>query len=252
MLRKMSDYEVERIIGFRRRKNGLQYLVRWKNFGPADDTWEPEKNLHSCPDILEAFKQSAGIIPGQEESAPPVNVEVDYEPSFSILARSGIPQHKQVSLKETFATATENVAANLSSTLSLVSPSTSTYTESYVSSSQLITSPYQQTNQSKDNDNGETNYENDDDDDDDDDEIIFKSVPTKKNWSRQITITGSRNRGFLEGYLSMECLRRNWILIVLYICTFVTCLYFTDLPSRILSVEADKESPKSSTMNDTV
>lgn len=31
--------------------------MRWKNFGPADDTWEPVDNLQSCLDLVEDFEK---------------------------------------------------------------------------------------------------------------------------------------------------------------------------------------------------
>ena len=31
-----------------------EFLVRWKGWGPGDDTWEPEDNL-DCPEIIEKF-----------------------------------------------------------------------------------------------------------------------------------------------------------------------------------------------------
>lgn len=31
--------------------------MRWKNYGPADDTWEPVDNLQSCLDLVEDFQR---------------------------------------------------------------------------------------------------------------------------------------------------------------------------------------------------
>lgn len=46
-------YEVEKII---RHQYSREYLVRWKPFGPDDDTWEKESNLN-CPTILNKYKK---------------------------------------------------------------------------------------------------------------------------------------------------------------------------------------------------
>ena len=38
-----------------RTKNGKrQFKIRWKGFGPADDTWEDEENVDS-PDLIKAY-----------------------------------------------------------------------------------------------------------------------------------------------------------------------------------------------------
>merc|ERR1711970_751395 len=52
-----EEYEVDRIINDRIEKNEKQYLIRWKNFGADDDTWEPVSNL-DCPEIISLYEQN--------------------------------------------------------------------------------------------------------------------------------------------------------------------------------------------------
>jgi hypothetical protein len=40
----IMDHIVDRIVGYN--KDEDKYLVRWEGYGPADDTWEPFKNLN--------------------------------------------------------------------------------------------------------------------------------------------------------------------------------------------------------------
>lgn len=52
-----KEFEVEKIIEVRFKKNGTkEFLIRWKGFGTADDTWEPEKNLN-CSELISKFMQ---------------------------------------------------------------------------------------------------------------------------------------------------------------------------------------------------
>ena len=56
----MSDeeYEVEKILDKRQRKNGLEYLVKWKNFDdPEDNTWEPADNLADAEAKIKIFEK---------------------------------------------------------------------------------------------------------------------------------------------------------------------------------------------------
>lgn len=57
-----GHYEVERILNHRRKsfrkKDRTEYLIRWKGFGPEEDTWEPEANLSGCEEILREYLDS--------------------------------------------------------------------------------------------------------------------------------------------------------------------------------------------------
>lgn len=53
----LKEYEVDRIIEVHFKKKGTkEFLIRWKGFSAADDTWEPEENLN-CPDLIAKFMQ---------------------------------------------------------------------------------------------------------------------------------------------------------------------------------------------------
>lgn len=49
------EHEVEEILDSRRVRNKLMYRVRWKGWGPEDDTEEPAENLKHAPKVVEEF-----------------------------------------------------------------------------------------------------------------------------------------------------------------------------------------------------
>jgi hypothetical protein len=50
------EWEVEAILGARRQCNQLQYLVRWKGFSKAHDSWEPMTHI-SADNLIQKFHQ---------------------------------------------------------------------------------------------------------------------------------------------------------------------------------------------------
>ena len=56
-----TEYKVEKLVGHRRRGRWMEYLIRWKDYGPLYDTWEPQGALKNAPEILDQYKQANGL-----------------------------------------------------------------------------------------------------------------------------------------------------------------------------------------------
>jgi len=50
-----EEYEVEEILNSQKRRNQIQYLVRWKGYEREDDTWEPPSNLKNANQAIADF-----------------------------------------------------------------------------------------------------------------------------------------------------------------------------------------------------
>ena len=50
-----SCAQVESIVGRKEEKGEVLYKVHWKGYSNKNDSWEPEKNLQECEDLIEAF-----------------------------------------------------------------------------------------------------------------------------------------------------------------------------------------------------
>src|SRR6202012_2855544 len=51
------EWEVEEILRVRRYRRQVQYLIRWKGFSEAHDSWEPAVNIHADELIQEFYKR---------------------------------------------------------------------------------------------------------------------------------------------------------------------------------------------------
>ena len=56
------EWEVESILKVRRRRNQLQFLVRWKGFSEAHDSWEPAKDVHADELVDDFYKRHPAAI----------------------------------------------------------------------------------------------------------------------------------------------------------------------------------------------
>ncbi|CAI9786073.1 unnamed protein product [Fraxinus pennsylvanica] len=60
-------YEIEAVRRKRVRKGQVQYLIKWRGWPEAENTWEPLKNLLQCSDVIDAFEES--LMTGKSRSA---------------------------------------------------------------------------------------------------------------------------------------------------------------------------------------
>jgi len=63
-------FEVESILGKRTRHGKVEYLIRWKGFGPSEDSWEPVKNLQGCQQLIKDFTKTRSPSPGRKARTP--------------------------------------------------------------------------------------------------------------------------------------------------------------------------------------
>ena len=51
-----EEYEVEAVLGHRGRPSRRTFLIRWKGYSAAEDTWEPERNLGNAQPLIMEYK----------------------------------------------------------------------------------------------------------------------------------------------------------------------------------------------------
>ena len=49
------EYNVEEVLAARKRGRGIQYLVKWEDYGHEENTWEPRRNLDNAQEALMDF-----------------------------------------------------------------------------------------------------------------------------------------------------------------------------------------------------
>ena len=50
-----EEYEIEVILGHRGRPGCRTFLIRWKGYSAAEDTWEPERNLSNTQPLITEY-----------------------------------------------------------------------------------------------------------------------------------------------------------------------------------------------------
>ena len=56
-----EEYETAKILSHRGSPGQRLYLVSWKGYSSAENTWEPERNLRHTQTVLKMYKQQNGL-----------------------------------------------------------------------------------------------------------------------------------------------------------------------------------------------
>ncbi len=53
-----EEYEVEKILDKKvnKKKGGIYYLIKWKNWSDKYNSWEPYSNVKNCLDLVEKYE----------------------------------------------------------------------------------------------------------------------------------------------------------------------------------------------------
>jgi Chromo (CHRromatin Organisation MOdifier) domain len=87
-----EEYEVEAILGHRKRGPKWIYLTKWKGYGSNDNTWEPESNLINSKEILEAYKKTHNL----EDNSRPLPKPLSKRNSSVLSHSSTRPTHHSI------------------------------------------------------------------------------------------------------------------------------------------------------------
>ncbi|SRR6266702_1615252 len=60
------EWEVDQIVNTRCYQNQTQFLIKWKGYSDAHNSWEPEKNLNATQLIGEYYKRNPRSVGAEE------------------------------------------------------------------------------------------------------------------------------------------------------------------------------------------
>ena len=73
LIDRQPEWEVEKVLGSRRRRNQLQYLIRWKGFSEAHDSWEPSTHINADQLIEDFHQENPAAVRTTLIKTPPAN-----------------------------------------------------------------------------------------------------------------------------------------------------------------------------------
>lgn len=92
-------FEVEKIISKKIDKKGRKlYLVKWKGYGQADNTWEPISNLETVPDLIDEFEKTHKDSSSKDITKPKVTDKITKTPSGTLSGMKALTPASPVAL----------------------------------------------------------------------------------------------------------------------------------------------------------
>jgi hypothetical protein len=64
------EYEVDKFVNWAAEVGVWKYRARWKGYAPHEDTWEPDKDLQCCEDLLYEFFVNYPTVPKADNHTP--------------------------------------------------------------------------------------------------------------------------------------------------------------------------------------
>ena len=65
-----EEYEVEKVLNSRIHRGNVEYLIRWKGYGPEEDSWEPKRNVANAPELISKFYENNPNAPKEGYKIP--------------------------------------------------------------------------------------------------------------------------------------------------------------------------------------
>ena len=56
-----EEYEIQTILGHQDTQRGRRYRVRWRGYGPEEDTWLSHTDLTHAEDLLRRYQRDTGL-----------------------------------------------------------------------------------------------------------------------------------------------------------------------------------------------
>jgi len=162
-----SEFQVEAIMDKRMKGKKVQYLLKWKGYSDADNTWESENNLN-CPELVKAYEESlkkkTNEKPKPKRATKSKKVKVDESPD-----NSHVDEEPSIN--------TENGGESDKNNDSITEPSTKSRLRSTSTNGEMVEESKGMNNTTTDT----TNVEDDNNNNNNSVELLNKSSPAKES-----------------------------------------------------------------------